>query len=189
MLGQGDVFDDGYGNTETGIVNFEYAYGSMNDDPFLAGSPGFNVLFGQLGDDSLYGGGGDDVLYGQAGSDLVIGEEGADTLYGDFFGGAEDDVLVGARNDLFDADARRPDDFEIDTLFGGGGNDLLVVGIDDIGYGEEGDDFFEFAIDVNAPRDQQPLAVEINELDTQMLVRYYEQDLGRLGTLVRRAGS
>jgi hypothetical protein len=158
VLGQGDVFDDGYGNTETGIVNFEYAYGSMHDD-FLAGSGGFNVLFGQLGDDSLYGGGGDDILYGQGGFDVVVGEEGADTLYGDGAGGAEDDVLVGGRNDLYDADARRPDDFETDTLYGGGGNDILVVGIGDIGHGEEGDDTFEFAIDINAPRDQQPLAV------------------------------
>ena len=39
------------------------------------------------------------------------------------------------------------------------------------------------------PADQQPLEVEINRLDTQMLVRYYDQDLGSFGPLVRRAGS
>jgi spermidine synthase len=37
------------------------------------------------------------------------------------------------------------------------------------------------------PVDQQPLEVEINRLDTQMLVRYYDQDL--LGAGPRRSGS
>jgi Ca2+-binding RTX toxin-like protein len=158
VLGQGDVFNDGYGNTETGIVNFEYAYGSMHDD-FMAGGPGFNVLFGQDGDDSIYGGAGPDILYGQAGSDLLVGEEGADTLYGDGAGGAEDDVLVGGRNDIIGPNGQRADDFETDTLYGGGGNDTLVLGVGDFGHGEAGDDRFEFAIDINTPLDQQPLAV------------------------------
>jgi spermidine synthase len=39
------------------------------------------------------------------------------------------------------------------------------------------------------PADQQPLEVEINRLDTQMLVHYYDQDLGSFGPVVRRAGS
>jgi spermidine synthase len=39
------------------------------------------------------------------------------------------------------------------------------------------------------PADQQPLEVEINRLDTQMLVRYYDQDLGSFGPMLRRAGS
>lgn len=39
------------------------------------------------------------------------------------------------------------------------------------------------------PADQQPLDVEINRLDTQILVRYYDQDLGSFGPMVRRAGS
>ena len=37
------------------------------------------------------------------------------------------------------------------------------------------------------PHDQQPLEVEPNRLDTQLLVRYYEQDLSALGP--RRGGS
>lgn len=37
------------------------------------------------------------------------------------------------------------------------------------------------------PHDQQPIDVEINRLDTQLLVRYYEQDLAALGP--RRGGS
>src|SRR5690606_5344482 len=39
------------------------------------------------------------------------------------------------------------------------------------------------------PTDQQALEVEINRLDTQMLIRYYDQDLGAFGPVVRRAGS
>ena len=39
------------------------------------------------------------------------------------------------------------------------------------------------------PADQQPLDVEINRLDTQLLVHYYEEDLDAFGPFVRRAGS
>lgn len=39
------------------------------------------------------------------------------------------------------------------------------------------------------PADQQPREVEINRLDTQMLVRYYDQDLHSFGPLTRQAGS
>ena len=38
------------------------------------------------------------------------------------------------------------------------------------------------------PADQRPLEVEINRLDTQMLVQYYERDLSAFGPLARRAG-
>lgn len=38
------------------------------------------------------------------------------------------------------------------------------------------------------PADQQPLEVEINRLDTQILVRYYDQDLSSFGPVVRRTG-
>jgi spermidine synthase len=40
------------------------------------------------------------------------------------------------------------------------------------------------------PADQQPLEVEANRLDTQILVRYYDQDLGgSFGPVMRRAGT
>jgi spermidine synthase len=39
------------------------------------------------------------------------------------------------------------------------------------------------------PADQRPREVEINRLDTQMLVRYYDQDLHSFGPLTHRAGS
>lgn len=39
------------------------------------------------------------------------------------------------------------------------------------------------------PVDQRPLEVEINRLDTQMLVRYYDQDMSSLGAISRQAGS
>lgn len=38
------------------------------------------------------------------------------------------------------------------------------------------------------PVDQQPLDVEINRLDTQMLVQYYDQDLSSFGPMARRTG-
>ena len=39
------------------------------------------------------------------------------------------------------------------------------------------------------PADQQPREVEINRLDTQKLVRYYDQDLHSFGPMTRQAGS
>jgi hypothetical protein len=161
VLGQGDVFGDGYGNTEVGIINFENLYGSHNDDGFLAGSSGFNAIFGQLGDDQIYGGGGGDLLAGQAGEDFVVGEEGQDTLYGDGFGGEENDTLIGGRNDQisFGEDTRYVDDLEADTVYGGGGNDTLVIGVADVAHGEAGDDRFALAIDQGLPLADQPLAV------------------------------
>ncbi len=39
------------------------------------------------------------------------------------------------------------------------------------------------------PADQRPLEVEVNRLDTQILVRYYDQDLGAFGPVARRAGT
>jgi VCBS repeat-containing protein len=161
VLGQGDVFNDGYGNTEVGIFGFEHIYGSNNDDPFLAGSGGFNAIYGQLGNDQIFGGGGDDVLAGQQGEDFVVGEEGQDTLYGDQFGGAESDTLIGGRTDQISVGevGRYVDDNEADTFFGGGGDDIMVIGLDDIAQGEAGDDTFAFAIDQFQPVEDQPLAI------------------------------
>ncbi|MFO7562121.1 MAG: polyamine aminopropyltransferase [Enhygromyxa sp.] len=39
------------------------------------------------------------------------------------------------------------------------------------------------------PVDQPRLELEVNRLDTQMLVRYYDQDLSSLGPMIRRTGS
>ncbi|NVB43367.1 polyamine aminopropyltransferase [Pseudenhygromyxa sp. WMMC2535] len=39
------------------------------------------------------------------------------------------------------------------------------------------------------PADQRPMDVEVNRLDTQMLVHYYDQDLASFGPLSRQAGS
>jgi VCBS repeat-containing protein len=155
VLGQGDVFADGYGNTEF-AYNFENALGSDTaGDPFLAGSGGTNMLDGQGGDDNVYGGGGDDTLYGRGGNDLLVGEEGTDTL----LGGDDNDVLVGGRNDASGPNGQREDDLETDTLVGGAGYDTLILGVGDLGEGGDDDDYFEFAIDPNVPLDQQPLAV------------------------------
>jgi VCBS repeat-containing protein len=161
VLGQGDVFNDGYGNTEVGNFGFENLYGSMNDDPFLAGSGDGNAIFGQLGNDQIYGGGGNDLLFGQAGEDFIVGEEGQDSLYGDFYGGAENDILIGGRTDTIPVNevGRYVDDLEADSFFGGGGDDTMVIGIDDIAHGEEGNDTFEFAVDQFTAIEDQPLAV------------------------------
>jgi spermidine synthase len=39
------------------------------------------------------------------------------------------------------------------------------------------------------PADQQPREVEINRLDTQLLVHYYDLDLRNFGPITRQGGS
>jgi VCBS repeat-containing protein len=156
VLGQGDVFGDGYGNSDSAI-NFENALGSdLADDPFLAGSGGQNILDGQGGNDQVYGGGGDDTLIGGTGNDFLVGEEDTDTL----LGGDDNDTLLGGRTDFnpFNSNLRL-DDLANDFLFGEGGDDTLELGVGDIGEGGDGDDVFEFAATDVDPLDAQPLAI------------------------------
>ena len=129
----------------------------------LSGESGNDSLFGENGSDQLSGGEGDDLLDGGAGMDLLIGGLGNDVLRGEqdddalegglgsdsLFGGAGDDVLIGyTRPDgaaisgtagpvFGDADTVDPD-----TLDGGDGEDLLILGRGDTAFGGAGQDAF-----------------------------------------------
>jgi Ca2+-binding RTX toxin-like protein len=155
VLGQGDIFGDGFGYSEIGAFGFENANGSYLADPFFAGGGAGNVLRGRTGNDLVLGGGGDDTLYGEEDNDTVIGEEEADLV----FGGDGDDRLVGGRWRDFDGTPRDRDDFAADTLRGEAGNDTLVLGEGDEAEGGEGDDIFEFAVDLDQPLAGQPITV------------------------------
>lgn len=90
-----------------------YLFGNSGNDVLIAtdgnnafaGSDGDDLLLGAANRDILRGGREDDVLIGFGGDDQLFGDEGEDTLYG----GDNDDILSGGA--------------DIDTLFGGSGND------------------------------------------------------------------
>lgn len=138
--------------------------GGPGDDT-LEGGAREDALFGGTGDDSLSGGDVDDELFGGAGDDVLNGDAGGDGLYGGagndtLAGGEGDDVLYGV--DLIDEAILTPEaasgviseeDFaefidldgdpeEADVLDGGGGNDVLLVGANDVVTGGNGQDDF-----------------------------------------------
>ncbi|TCL09885.1 hemolysin type calcium-binding protein [Shimia isoporae] len=100
-------------------------YGNLlpEDDDYLLGGTGDDVMSGSAGHDSLDGGAGNDVLNGGSGWDNLVGGTGNDTLNG----GSDTDTLSGGSGE--------------DVLTGGSGNDVLFGGndADDLA-GGSGDD-------------------------------------------------
>lgn len=105
-----------------------------SDDDVMRGDAGDDSLLGSTGNDELAGDEGDDALQGGLGNDTLNGGVGQDTL----FGGWGNDVLSGVVNDP-DADGIQDSD-ERDYLNGGGGDDIILTGQDDIVNGGEGAD-------------------------------------------------
>ncbi len=95
--------------------------GGVGDD-LLSGSQGNDILSGDDGFDTLSGGDQNDQLSGDAGDDLLSGDNGSDSL----FGGDGDDLLMGANGSSASA--------EIDTLTGGAGTDVFMVGDETLSY-------------------------------------------------------
>lgn len=104
--------------------------GADNDQAF--GGNGDDVLLGQDGDDQLQGSAGDDLVQGEVGDDALQGGLGDDTLVGgvgadSIFGGWGDDYLDGRA-----IDGAQPDTDDADFLNGGGGDDVIIAGPEDI---------------------------------------------------------
>ncbi|HEY9657341.1 MAG TPA: hypothetical protein V6C65_02670, partial [Allocoleopsis sp.] len=87
-------------------------FGSSRND-YIVGSDAKDFIFGFDGDDWLYGRGGHDELVGGSGFDTLLGGSGNDTLVG---------VYPNIPNDVSSSG------FEIDSLNGGTGADLFVLG-------------------------------------------------------------
>ena len=102
----------------------------------LQGGFGNDQLFGGFGDDQLFGGSDNDQLFGENGNDTLDGSSGQDQLFGlggndQLFGGSGNDVLIGI-GPFFDN--------EFDSLTGGGGADIFVIGMPQGPFGYSGPD-------------------------------------------------
>lgn len=126
--------------------------GTDGDDS-ISGRQGNDKIFGNAGQDVLSGNLNDDYLDGGKGQDIVIGGDGNDSL----FGGLGNDVLKGDNgNDILtgvDINAINPGIEEIDTLTGGGGSDIFVLGDVNNTYYDNLDSDYALITDFNASED------------------------------------
>lgn len=119
--------------------------------PELSGGPGNDLLavlpvHGGI-TSALFGEGGDDlILGGAAGFDRLDGGAGNDTILGSHAVMPLDDI---AATGVFDIARLFLDDMAPDLIYGGNGDDWLVVGLQDLAYGGDGNDMFDlrFAAD------------------------------------------
>lgn len=179
--------------------------GGQNADA-LRGGTGSDQLFGDIGNDLIEGGAGNDTLSGKSGDDVLIGGGGFDEL----IGGGGNDILSGtallSRNiteaELPDVLARLeagwdlpsalPPDVIIspsdasdpDTLFGGRGEDRLLLGSGDSGEGGEGNDRFIFQGGKNVAAS----IVEDYDPEEDGLIYLYDQGLGEPEVTFRDEG-
>jgi len=108
----------------------------LNQNNYIDGRGGDDVIAALGGNDTVLGGGGDDVVLAGSGNDVVFGQGGADRIFGEqgddgLFGGNGADTLLGGSGD--------------DTLLGQGGQDMLIGGAgDDVMAGGGGADAFGF---------------------------------------------
>ena len=116
--GSEQLYAYGYGGNDT-------IYGNTNND-YIDGGDGNDYLYGWSGNDTLWGWNGNDYLDGGTGNDYLGGESGNDTL----LGGAGNDSLSGGIGDdrLTGSTSRAFNSLEYDTLAGGSGWDIFVLG-------------------------------------------------------------
>lgn len=166
--GDNDIIEAGDGNDEVRAgEGDDLVYAGAGDDSVdggngndtIYGEDGDDILRGRAGDDTLFGGDGDDQLFGggDSTSDTLYGGDGSDTATG----GAGDDVIdtsgpVDVANNIGTPDRGYPglyaDDDDptndMDTVYGGGGNDIITTGDDaDSVEGGEGNDTIYSGID------------------------------------------
>ena len=144
-----------------GGTGFDVLYGDAGDDALL-GNGGDDLLLGRAGDDFLVGGGGADSLNGGPGDDVLIsgyvdtGEDGEQDISATLLAavraqedGSLDDVdfaalqADGALNGVdtsFLSEATEPT--QGGALFGGSGDDVLVLSGGDTAEGGTGEDLF-----------------------------------------------
>lgn len=121
---------------------------SANDVVVGLGGSGNDSVSGSSGNDYLDGGRDHDTVSGLTGDDTIIGGTGSDRLYGGF----GHDTLVGSRGAQF-LPPRSQTTFEDfsdragDSMFGGAGNDVLIMDQYDTAFGGMGGDDFTIYYD------------------------------------------
>ncbi len=167
-----DVVFGGTGNDtiEGGVGNDQLMGNDGNDT--ITGGEGDDMLFGADGDDSLAGNAGNDKIEGSSGNDSITGGGGDDSIDG---GTGDDSINAGTGNDVvaggdgndiintgnhidpaidydyLGTDPSENDQFpdnDLDTVFGGAGDDIITTGDDDDSIdGGAGNDFIDAGID------------------------------------------
>jgi hypothetical protein len=155
----GDLVDNGDATNGYGVPG-------SDDDRIEAGAGDDTVIAG-AGDDSVFGGTGDDSVLGGAGNDSIIGSEGSD-----YVEGGDGDDFINTRTSpglgVPDVGLVYPDDpstidnetllysypsdtdptNDLDTVYGGLGNDTILTGDDDdLIYGGVGNDVIDAGFD------------------------------------------
>lgn len=136
----------------------DYIQGGDDNDA-LEGNSGDDWLQGLQGNDEILGGAGSDILLGEAGDDTLDGGAGADLLVGGsaLSTAADLDDLTAIRSGTSVAEALEVDpdailnlrdDNDRDSLSGGAGDDILVLGTGDTGLGGTGSDLFAILEDI-----------------------------------------
>jgi Ca2+-binding RTX toxin-like protein len=133
-----------------------------------------NLFAGTSSDDIIIGGNSNDTLGGRADDDVIIGLGGNNQLFGD--GG--DDLLSGGSLRLIDEDNRieitTTNKTGIDTLTGGGGDDIFVLGgnpIDLLGENAPQIDFY-----TQAGNDDYALITDFNTEDDTIVLGSSRED-------------
>jgi VCBS repeat-containing protein len=148
--------DTVFGGDGDDLIDDAPGFDATHDRSLVFGGAGQDTIFGTASHDTLFGGAGNDLINDESGDDVVFGDFGNDSLHGgagnDLLDGGQGADLIygGAGNDTLDGGGNP--DGEIDTIFGGAGDDSILPGAGgaDLLYGGDGRDTLSGGLDADA---------------------------------------